>query len=588
MIQVEQWLNQSAPRLAQRPWLGRLAHLALRYLTHEKAFQGFAQDYPHLKGLDFIEQVLEYFDFDYQISDRHLQRIPTQARVVIAANHPLGSLDGLALVKLVSQLRGDVKIVANEILTAIEPLESMLLPVDNMGGQTARRQLAAIHEHLENDGALIIFPAGEVSRLGTTGVKDGPWQTGFLRMARRAHAPIVPVYVDGRNSAVFYWVSAMFKPLSRLLLIKEMFKQSSRTLQIRVGEQVDHRDYVQERDLRQLAARFRQHVYRIAKGKPGLFTTSQSIAHPESKVALKHALEQHTVLGETPDGQRIYLCQNIQNTPILREIARLREVSFRAIGAGSGKRRDMDGFDTHYEHIVLYNPQELELVGAYRVADTASIIQQHGIEGLYTHTLFEFSPSMAPYFEHGLELGRSFVQPKYWGKRSLDYLWQGIGAYLRHNPHPRYLFGGVSLSQQLPAPAKDLLVYFYQLYFPAPEGIAHHRHPYAFNQDQVYALLDCFTAEDYESDFKKLKSMLANMGVAPPTLFKQYSEIARADGVWFGEFGSDPDFSDAIDGLVLVDLEKLKPKKRARYLGCNADHATGRQNTDTKSELNPA
>lgn len=571
MIHVEELLASRAPHLAQKPWLSKPLTLILRYLTHERAFQSFAQDYPHLRGLDFIDQVLEYFDFDYQVSERHLERIPASGRVVIAANHPLGSLDGLSLVKLVSQLRPDVKIVANQVLMAIEPLNDLLLPVDNMSGQTARRSLARINQHLDQDGALIIFPAGEVSRLSPSGVKDGPWNTGFLRMARRAKAPILPVFVDGRNSLAFYLASAMFKPLSTLLLIKEMFRQSSRLLNIRVGEQVAYRDYqAQTQDLDRLAAQFRQHLYRIAKRKSGLFQTSQSIAHPEHPSVLKQDIERHPVLGQTADGQSIYLCRGIQGTPVLREISRLREVSFRAVGEGSGHRRDMDGFDTHYDHIVLYNPNDLELVGAYRVANGSQVLAEHGIEGLYTHSLFKYSDAMLPYLENGLELGRSFIQPKYWGKRSLDYLWQGIGAYLRNHPGPRYLFGPASISHQLPPSARDLLVYFYQLYFPAPEGLAEHRHPYSFADANVFALVDQFAGDNYEQDFKRLKALLANMGVSVPTLYKQYSEIAEPGGVWFGDFGTDPDFSDAVDGLVMVDLTCLKPKKRDRYLGSQA------------------
>ena len=567
MIHVDQMLQSRAPHLAEKPWISKPLTLLLRYLTHERAFQSFEQDYPHLKGLDFIQQVLDFFEFDYQISDRHLERIPSHGRVVIAANHPLGSLDGLSLVKLVSQVRPDVKIVANQILMAIEPLNDLLLPVDNMSGQTARASLSAIHTHLDGEGALIIFPAGEVSRLSPSGVKDGSWNTGFLRMARRAKAPILPVFVDGRNSLAFYLASAMFKPLSTLLLIKEMFRQSSRSLKIRVGEAVAYADYQDQiRDLDALAARFRHHLYRIAKKKSGLFRTHQSIAHPENRQVLKTELERHEVLGQTADGQTIYLCRDIQGTPILREVARLREVSFRAVGEGSGQRRDMDGFDTHYEHIVLWNPNELELVGAYRVANSAQVMAEHGTQGLYSHSLFAFGPAMAPYLNQGLELGRSFVQPKYWGKRSLDYLWQGIGAYLQKHPGPRYLFGPASISNQLPPGARDLLVYFYQLYFPAPEGLAVHRHPYSFEDSQVYALVTQFTGDDYPKDFKRLKALLANMGVAVPTLYKQYSEIAEPGGVWFGDFGTDPDFADAVDGLVMVDLTHLKPKKRARYL----------------------
>lgn len=562
MINVDSLIQERAPQLVEKPWVYKPLTLLLRYLTHEKAFQEFATQYPHLKGLDFIDQVLEFFDFDYQISDRHLERIPSQGRVVIVANHPLGSLDGLALVKLVKQVRPDVKIVANELLMAIEPLHPLLLPVNNMTGQTARHALKRLHEHVDQDGALIIFPAGEVSRLSPVGVKDGVWNSGFLRIAKKSNSPILPVFVDGRNSLAFYLASAMFKPLSTLLLVKEMFKQSSRSLKMRVGHQIAFED-LPHQDANQTAELIRQHLYRIAKGKSELLPTRQAIAHPENRQVLKDALANHELLGETTDGQKIYLCKDIQGTPVLREISRLREISFRAVGEGTGKRRDMDKFDTSYQHIVLWDPNQLELVGAYRLGD-ASIL---GAEGLYTASLFKFGSEFAPYIEQGLELGRSFVQPKYWGKRSLDYLWQGIGAYLRQHPGPRYLFGPASIPNQIPPAGRDLMVYFYQLYFPAPPELLEHRHPYNLGQYDLFHLIDQFDGDNYEKDFKKLKGLLSSMGSSVPTLYKQYSELTEPGGVWFASFGTDADFADCIDAMVVLDLDKLKAKKRERYIG---------------------
>ena len=147
----------------------------LRYICHEREFKQFAQTYPHLEGFDFVEQVLNYFDFTFRLKDNQRERIPPQGRVVIIANHPIGSLDGLALLKMVGEVRKDVKAVANEILYSLEPLRSLLLPVDNMGRRTAKEQLRAIRNHLSSEGAIIIFPAGEVSRVGPKGIRDGHW-----------------------------------------------------------------------------------------------------------------------------------------------------------------------------------------------------------------------------------------------------------------------------------------------------------------------------------------------------------------------------------------------------------------------------
>ncbi len=180
MLDVDKVLSSHYPQLEQRDWLKRPVRQTLKRLLHEQEFQAFAKRYPHLQGFEFIEQVLDYFNFSYRVSDREKERIPESGRVVIIANHPIGSLDGLALLKLVRSVRPDVKVMANELLMQVDPLHSCLLPVNNMGGHTPKQNLTKITQWLEHDGALIIFPAGEVSRVAPTGIRDGAWHPGFF------------------------------------------------------------------------------------------------------------------------------------------------------------------------------------------------------------------------------------------------------------------------------------------------------------------------------------------------------------------------------------------------------------------------
>ena len=567
MLNVEQMIQQQLPNVTQKPWLYGPVKGMLSYLLHEEEFQSFTKRYPHLQGLEFVEQVLDYFNFRYAVRDNELERIPSSGRVVIIANHPIGSLDGLALLKLVSDIRPDVKVLANQLLMAIKPLHNLLLPVNNMQGGTERRRLDAIQAHLAAEGALVLFPAGEVSRLKPNGIRDGKWHSGFLRFATQANAPILPVHIDGRNSVWFYSASMLYKPLATMLLVKEMFKQKQKTISIRIGEQIPYDSFSNlALELPAKVKLFKKHLYRLAKDKPALFKTQSAIAHPEDRKILKKAIESCQLLGETADGKLIYLYQHQQSSAIMREIGRLRELSFRAVGEGSGLRRDIDRFDSHYQHLILWDKEDLEIVGAYRLADTAKILAEHGKEGLYTASLFQFSDKMQPYLAQGLELGRSFVQPRYWGKRSLDYLWYGIGAYLRQNPQVRYLFGGVSLSNTYPKAARDLMVYFYTLYFNDDQHTAISNSPYDLPPTVLQALQANFSGNNYAEDFVQLKHLLANMGVSIPTLYKQYSELCEPGGVKFLAFGTDPDFADCIDGLVLVDIHQIKAQKRARYL----------------------
>lgn len=567
MINVEQVLSQNLPQLAEKTWLYKPVKGALRRLLHEQDFIDFAARYPHLQGLEFVEQVLDYFNFRYAVPDNELERIPTTGRIVIIANHPIGSLDGLALLKLVSDIRPDVKVVANQLLMAIKPLHPQLLPVNNMSGGTERNRLDNIQQHLAAEGALIMFPSGEVSRLRPNGVRDGKWHSGFLRFAVNAKAPILPVFIDGRNSAMFYGASMLYKPLATMLLVQEMFKQKRKKLQMRIGEQIPYESFANLALETQAKIKlFKKHLYRLGKDKPALFTTQSAIAHPEDRIILKKAVEACDLLGETADGKKMYLYQHRQSSPILREIGRLREIAFRAVGEGSGMRRDIDKFDSYYEHLILWDNTDLEIVGAYRFANTRQVISQHGIDGLYTASLFQYAEQMQSYLDAGLELGRSFVQPRYWGKRSLEYLWYGIGAYLTRNADIRYLFGGVSLSNRYPQAARDLMVYFYSLYFSDKTCSAVSKQPYHLPQDIMSDLQQHFTGDNYIADFTRLKHLLANMGLSVPTLYKQYTELCEPGGVSFLAFGTDPDFANCVDGLVLVDMSMLKATKKARYI----------------------
>jgi putative hemolysin len=567
MISIENVVAENFPSLQRKsPKIKRPLLAMLRYLCHEREFHWFEEKYPNLSGFDFVDQVLEHFDFSYSVSSRDKQRIPATGSLVIVSNHPIGSLDGLALLQMVGEVRRDVKVVANELLSSIQPLQKLLLPVDNMNQRTRRKNLKAIEQHLEQQGAVVIFPAGKVSRISPMGVRDSRWRNGFLRFAEKFKAPVVPVFVDARNSAFFYSLSFLGQPLASLWLVREMFKQARRDIRIHIGKPIGYETYNKlPFDSSAKAKLFKKHVYKLAKNSTHvhLRDSLETIAHPENRQLLRDEIRQCELLGSTGDNKQIYLYNFDGDSAVMREIARLRELSFRAVGEGSGKRRDWDRYDSYYDHIILWDEEALELVGAYRMVKTAEVIAEQGVEALYTHTLFDYQPASRLYLEKGLELGRSFVQPKYWGKRSLDYLWFGIGAYLNRFPEVRYLLGPVSISNSFPELAKARMTQFYRHLFPAQSAWALARNPY---QPAIETTGD-YREEDYPEAFSRLKRDMATLGVSVPTLYKQYSEVCEPGGVQFVDFNVDEEFSDCIDGLVTVDIAYLKESRRKRYLG---------------------
>lgn len=566
-------------------------------------FEAFLKAHPHLKGVEFVEQLLEHFQFSFQTPWKEKESIPTEGRVIIISNHPLGTLDAAALYKLVSDVRPDVKVIVEKetnktVDHSLSPLASIVLPFEMSTDISLKT-----HEDVQNknqvaldfllqEGALIFFPCQDVSRIRPSGVSDPKWRGDFLEIALAARAPILPVFIDATNSALFYGLSAIYKPLSSLLLVPEMYKQTRKSVSIRVSDLISHDTFSQSGlPFKTQVKLFKKHVYKIGKGKQGIWPTQSAVAHPEPRKMLKQLIASQMHVGETSDGKQIFLYQNAGSCSVLREIGRLREIAFRAVGEGTGHRRDIDQYDSVYSQLVLWDERDLEIVGAYRLAESGKIIQMKGIEGLYSASLFDYDDALLPILHQGAELGRSFVQPKYWGKRSLDYLWYGIGSFLSQNPHVRYLFGPVSLSNDMPKAAKDLMVYFFTLYFGQPEQqrtflenavvheesglselyenidkFANSKNPYRLSSDLIDSLKINFSGDDYKQDFKTLKHILSNMGCSVPTLFKQYSELCEAGGLVFLDFGIDASFGDCIDGLVMVDTHLIKAKKRARYI----------------------
>ncbi len=565
MFSLDNVLEDLWPQARPAPWQKNL----LRRLLYEQEFQQFAARHPHLKGLDMVEQVLEHLQIRCTIPAHDLEQIPEHGPLVIIANHPTGTLDGLALMYAVSRVRRDVKVVTNRMLTHLEPLSSLFIPVDNMGGRTRKSSLQQMESHLQGGGVLIFFPAGEVSRMTRKGIRDKSWHAGFIKLAGKFRAPLLPAWIDARNSALFYASAMVSETLPFLLLMQQMFRRRDSNLPIKIGQRIPWDSWhTPQLAPRELADKCRKHVLRLGKGLSGPFKTECAIARPEERIALRRELHNAECLGHTADGKIIYLWQRNgqEDAPLLRELGRLREIAFRAVGEGSGKRRDTDKYDDDYLHLILWDDADLEIVGAYRFMPTALQVEARGVEGLYSHSLFHYDERMADVLRHGIELGRSFIQPRYWGRRGLDYLWSGIGAYLARYPQYRYLFGPVSISGGLPPAARDLLVAFYRLWFPATWPLASSRRPWPATMPDVFAQ---FTGEDYTEDLTRLKSLLGNLGCGIPPLYKQYSELCEPGGVQFIDFGCDPDFNNCVDGLVLVDLTLLKANRYERYIAAH-------------------
>lgn len=573
MLNIEASVVGKFPGFATQAPLIKSSTLSfLRKLTREEEINRFLQDNQGITGFDFIDKIFDYFNFSYSISQRDRNNIPAQGRLVIIANHPIGSLDGLALLRLVSEIRNDVKIVANDMLMAFEPLHDVLLPLDNMTRGAYKQSYKAILQALENEQAIIIFPAGEVSRASPQGIRDGQWQAGFLHFARKTQSPVLPIFVSAKNSLLFYSASMLFKPLGTALLAHEMFNKRSAEIKFRVGETIPHHA-LESNQLsdKALIKRLKKHLYKIGKGKQAIFVTEKTIARPEDISSIKKELKQAELIGTTRDNHKIYLCHYKQHPTVLREVGRLRELTFRKVGEGTGSRRDLDKFDHYYQHLILWDDEKLQIAGAYRLGDMETIITHKGLDGLYTAELFDYDEQAIPYLAQGLELGRSFVHPDYWGKASLDYLWQGLGAYLQHNPQIRFLIGPVSMSAHYPSHLRDALSYYYRRYFSfynpySDDVLAIGKHEPLIAEDELIHLQQAFAQLTRDEGFVFLQEKFTALGHKIPVLFKQYAALFEEGGYHLLAFSVDSEFGNCVDGLFMADLQHMKSAKRQRYL----------------------
>ncbi len=568
MVNIQQVITTKYPTVNKLPFpIKKVIFNSIQKLIYEDEINNFLEKNEKLGAYEFIEAVLDYFNFSYKVSSNQIENIPASGRVIIIANHPLGALDALSLVHMVKKVRSDIKIVANDVLTQIAQLKPILLGVDAFGYSTSKSMIEDIYEALDKEEVVIIFPSGEVSRARATGIKDIKWNKGFLKFALKKNVPILPIFIKAKNSTLFYTISSINKRVSTALLPYEMFNKKNKTLEFVIGEIIPYKSFKDNNfNMKTKVNLFKKHLYNIAKRKKPIFATQKCIAHPENRQTIKEELQASKLLGTTLDGKKIYLFNYEAESSVMKEISRLRELTFRKVEEGTGKKRDLDEFDEYYEHIVLWDDEKLEIVGSYRIANSNFVYECFGFEGFYSNTLFKFSEEFKPYLQNSIELGRSFVQPKYWGSRALDYLWQGIGAYLYKNPHIKYMFGPVSLSASMPKDALNLIVYFYSKYYKAKNCLVEPIKPFELSKKELLELESIFKGKTQRDNLLILKEYLAHYNATIPTLYKQYTDLCEDGGVSFMGFNIDENFNSCVDGFIIVEIEKIKLKKRQRYI----------------------
>ncbi len=528
-----------------------------------------------------LARALESMRVKVRVAGRDLERIPAEGPLIVVSNHPFGGIEGMILGVLLKERRPDVKILANYVLGRIPELRELFLTVDPFGGEgSVGRNLSSFRSALRwlhAGGALAAFPAGEVAhlKLRTGRIEDPEWSPTIAGLVRRAKCPALPIYFAGRNGPLFQTMGLIHPKLRTLMLGREMVAREGSTIEVRVGSPVPFRQLAGYQDDRGMIGCLRSRTEILGQRPPYDSPAVQPRVTPADArpvVAARPGSVLKEELNRLPEKQRlipgesesVYVAEAGQIPNMLQEIGRLREISFRAVGEGTGREIDLDRFDRSYMHLFVWNHKAEELVGAYRLGLTDELIRDHGPEGLYTATLFGYKPKLFEAMGPALELGRSFIRPEYQKSFSgLLLLWKGIARFVVEYPRYATLFGPVSISADYQSASQQLIVSFLE-----QNKFAHEwsrwirpRTPCKPPRHGAYRLSPAHlqNLDDVSGFIAEIES--DRKGV--PILLKQYLKLG---GRLLG-FNVDPDFSDVLDVLIMVDLRRTKPAILGRYMG---------------------
>jgi len=535
-------------------------------------------------GHDFITEIIKELKIKYDVSDTDLNKIPSKNSFISISNHPYGGIDGIILLDIMLRNGVDFKVMANFLLQKIEPITDYIIPINPWENKKEIKSnisgLKTAITHIENNGALGIFPAGEVSSYNfeRNKITDKEWGKSAMKFIKNAQVPILPIHFQGTNSFMFHLLG-MFDPTFRTAkLPSELFKKND--IKLRIGNPILLKDINQFDDIYQFSNFLRAKTYALGtdlevkkffyntiyRNKTKVEPLKETITAPISNEILINEvnnIDKINLLFQVSEFN-VYCATSYQIPNILKEIGRLREITFRQIGEGTNKSIDIDEYDIYYNHLFIWDTSKLCIVGAYRLGLGQEIISEYGAKGFYIKKLFKISTKFESILKKSIEVGRSFIVKEYQLKpMPLFLLWKGILFFLLKQPEYRYLIGPVSISNDFSSLSKTLIIkHIEEKYFD--KNISKHIKPRKKFKIQERKLdpeiVNQATKNDLASFDKFIEDFEPN-NLKIPVLLKKYLKLnAKIIG-----FNVDPLFNNSLDGLVFLDLNKI-PKQTIKVL----------------------
>ncbi len=525
----------------------------------------------HYKDADFIDAVIDKLNITFEIPEEDLKRIPGTGGFITVSNHPLGGLDGILLLKIMLQKRPDFKILSSFILKDVPQIENYVINIHS--DEQAKTGLKKALKHLSEGHGLGLFPAGEVSTYKNGKlVVDKTWDRQVLKLLYKAQVSVIPVYFHGRNSRLFYFLSRIHPVLRTAKLPSEAISDMKKNIKVRIGKPVTPKMKAGFADYDMLGEFIRKKTYILAKTfekrslkdkikLPKVRTKSgfKPVIPPVAVELLSADIERLDRTGAKlfeKNEYAVYFAGAKDIPHVLRETGRLREITFREVGEGTGKELDLDKYDKYYKHLILWDKNNKRIAGAYRMGLGGEIFEKYGIKGFYLSELFTFEPELYDMMSRSIEMGRAFIVSEYQQKPfPLFLLWRGIVHITLRYPDHEYLIGPVSISDKFSHFSKSLIIEFMKSHFYDAYTAQYVRPKKAFKvklkeEDKAF-IFD--SAGNNLSKFDKLIDELEPYNLKIPVLLKKYIK----QNAKLIAFNIDPDFNNAIDGLMYIKISDL-------------------------------
>jgi len=248
----------------------------LKRIIHQDEFNENLIKHKHLEGIDFIDASLKGINVKLEVEG--IENIQKSERYIVASNHPLGGLDGLALMLAVSKKRKDIVFPVNDILMNVKNLRPLFIPINKHGSNSENIQI--INETFASDKIICYFPFGLVSRKKKGKIMDLEWKSTFITKAKRYKRNIIPTHIEGKNSNFFYNLSNIRKALGikvnieMLYLVNELYKQRNSTLKITFGKPISYNTFNSVHSKKEWAELLRQFTYKLGKDRNAIFEYS--------------------------------------------------------------------------------------------------------------------------------------------------------------------------------------------------------------------------------------------------------------------------------------------------------------------------